>query len=187
MGHREVNRENLHQRMSVHPSERDRMHARDVYRVERGRFTRHMNPIRFAPGHRLILNRMHIVPGTYYYRRSAFYDTYGWVTPPYVYTMYPRYGLWDAGFLAFALHHVAEEQYAMMLYNHWADPEIQQWVRDTNHLAAHDAALRAQIAEMNDRVSQLEQSGAARDASYVPPDAQDVALSPDALDELTSK
>jgi hypothetical protein len=57
--------------------------------------------------------------------------------------MYPRYGLWDAAFLAFALKHLAEEQYAMMLYN--------------------------------------------QDASYVPPDAQDVALSPDALDESTSK
>jgi hypothetical protein len=173
--------------MSVHPSERDRMHAHEAYRIERGHFTRHMDPIRFAPGHRLILNRMHVVPGTYYYRRNVFYHTYGWVTPPYVYTMYPRYGLWDAGFLAFALNHVAEEQYAMMLYNHWGDPEIQQWVRDTNRIAAQNAVLRAQVAAMNDRVSLLEESGTARDASYVPPDAQDVALSPDALDQLTSK
>jgi hypothetical protein len=146
-----------------------------------------MDTIRFVPAHRLILTRMHIVPGTYYYRRNAFYDTYGWVTPPYVYTMYPRYGLWDTAFLAFALNHLAEEQYAMMIYNHWADPEIQQWVRDTNRLAAHNAELRAQVDEMNDRVSRLEHSGTARDASYVPPDAQDVALSPDAIDQLTSK
>jgi hypothetical protein len=173
--------------MSMHPSQQDRMHAHESYRIERAHFTRHMDPIRFAPAHRLILTRMHIVPGTYYYRRNAFYDTYGWVTPPYVYRMYPRYGLWDAAFLAFALHHLAEEQYAMMFYNHWADPEIQHWVRDTNGLAAHNAELRAQVDVMNDRVSRLENSGTARDASFVPPDAQDVALSPDAVDQLTSK
>jgi hypothetical protein len=173
--------------MSVHPSQQDRTHAHDSYRSERAHFTRHMDPIQFAPEHRRILNRMRIVPGTYYYRRNAFYDTYGWVTPPYVYTMYPRYGLWDAGFLAFALYHVSEEQYAMMLYNHWADPDIQRWVRDTNRLAEDNPELRVQVDAMHDQMAQLEDSGTARDASYVPPDAQDVALSPDALDQLTSK
>jgi hypothetical protein len=146
-----------------------------------------MDPFRFAPGHRLILTRMRIVPGTYYYRRSTFYDAYGWVTPPYVYAMYPRYGLWDAGFLAFALNHMAEEQYALMIYHHWADPEIQQWIRDTNGQAAQNAELRAQLATMNGRITQLEHQGVARDSAYVPPDAQDVALSPDAVDQLGSK
>src|ERR1017187_6937126 len=164
---RPVNHAQLQQRMSVHPSQQDRTRAYESYKIDRAHFTRHMDTIRFVPAHRLILTRMHIVPGTYYYRRNAFYDTYGWVTPPYVYTMYPRYGLWDTAFLAFALNHLAEEQYAMMIYNHWADPEIQQWVRDTNRLAAHNAELRAQVDEMNDRVSRLEHSGTARDASYV--------------------
>ena len=107
---RPVNHAQLQQRMSVHPSQQDRTHAHESYKIERAHFTRHMDPIRFAPEHRLILTRMHVVPGTYYYRRNAFYDTYGWVNPPYVYRMYPRYGLWDATFLAFALNHLAEEQ-----------------------------------------------------------------------------
>jgi hypothetical protein len=175
----------LVKRLNVRPSQQDRARAHDSYKVERAHYTRHMEAFRFAPEHRLILTRMHIVPGTYYYRRGVFYDTYGWVTPPYVYTMYPRYGLWDAGFLAFALHHVAEEQYSLMLYHHWADPEIQQWVRETNGLAATNPELRAQVAAMNDRVARLERSGTVRDSSYVPPDAQDVALSPDAVDKLT--
>src|ERR1019366_3284991 len=186
-GQRPVNHAQLQQRMSVHPSQQDRTRAYESYKIDRAHFTRHMDPIRFVPAHRLILTRMHVVPGTYYYRRNAFYDTYRWVTPPYVYTMYPRYGLWDTAFLAFALNHLAEEQYTMMLYNHWADPEIQQWVRDTNSLAVQNAELRAQVEAMNDRVSRLEHSGTARDASYVPPDAQDVALSPDAVHQLTSK
>ena len=186
-GQRPVNHAQLQQRMSVHPSQQDRTRAYESYKIDRAHFTRHMDPIRFVPAHRLILTRMHVVPGTYYYRRNAFYDTYRWVTPPYVYTMYQRYGLWDTAFLAFALNHLAEEQYTMMLYNHWADPEIQQWVRDTNSLAVQNAELRAQVEAMNDRVSRLEHSGTARDASYVPPDAQDVALSPDAVDQLTSK
>lgn len=146
-----------------------------------------MAPLRFTAKNRPLLTHMHIVPGTYYYRRNAFYDSYGWVTPSYVYTMYPRYGLWDSSFLAFAMNHVAEEQYAMMMYHHWADPEMQQWAQDTNLLAAQNPELRAQLDAMNSRMSRLEQSGIARDPSYVPPDAQDLALSPDAIDQFTKK
>lgn len=166
----------------MHPTQRDRTHAYQSYKLERDRFTRHVAPLRFAPEHRLILSKMRIVPGTYYYRRNVFYGAYGWVTPPYVYTMYPRYGLWDSAFLAFALNHLADDQYAMMIYHHWADPEIRQWVQDTSRLAGDDPELTAKVQAMNDRVSELERAGTARDPSYVPPDAQDVALSPDAID-----
>src|SRR5450759_3682268 len=51
---RPVNRAQLQQRMSVHPSQQDRMHAHESYKIERAHFTRHMDPIRFAPEHRLI-------------------------------------------------------------------------------------------------------------------------------------
>src|ERR1019366_3186873 len=74
---RPVNHAQLQQRMSVHPSQQDRTRAYESYKIDRAHFTRHMDTIRFVPAHRLILTRMHIVPGTYYYRRNAFYDTYG--------------------------------------------------------------------------------------------------------------
>lgn len=169
------------------PSRQQRAQAFDRTNAERAQFTRTMAPVQFGPANRAVLTNMAIVPGTYYYRRDVFYDEWGWETPAYVYGMYPRYGIWDATFLAFALNHVAEEQYAMMLYSHWYDPEIQQWVQENNRVAAKNADLHAQLDAMNARVAQLEQAGTARNASYVPPDAQDVALSPDAIEQLTKK
>ena len=174
-------------RLGKPSSPQARSFAKESYKTDRTRFTRTVAPLRFAAKDRPILTHMRIVPGTYYYRRNAFYDTYGWATPSYVYTMYPRYGLWDTSFLAFSMNHVAEEQYAMMMYHHWADPEMQQWAQDTNLLAAQNPELRAQLDALNSRMSRLEQSGIARDPSYVPPDAQDLALSPDAIDQFAKK
>jgi hypothetical protein len=171
----------------AHPNPEARVHAHESYRAERTHFTRTMAPFRLTREHGSVLRHVHIVPGTYYYRRNAFYETYGWATPEYVYAMNPRYGLWDAPFLAFALNHVADEQYAMMMYHHWAEPEMQQWLNDTNRAAAQNPELRARVDALNERISRFENSGLARDPNYVPPDAQDLALSPDAVDQLTKK
>jgi hypothetical protein len=43
------------------------------------------------------------------------------------------------------------------------------------------------MENMKLEMARLEQSGVAVDASYVPPDAEDVALSPEVIDQLTSK
>jgi hypothetical protein len=182
-----VTHEHLREAMRVHPGHEERVHAFERSHEERIRFERHVTAIRFVPAHRVVLTRLHIVPTSYYYRRNVFYDTYRWSTPGYVYRMYPRYGLWDAVFLAFALDHIAEEQYALMLYHHRRDAEIQQWMDDTDRLAADNDELRAKMENMKLEMARLEQSGVAVDASYVPPDAEDVALSPEVIDQLTKK
>ena len=182
-----VDHEHLREALHVHPGREDRLHAFERSHEERIRFERHVTAIRFVPAHRVVLTRLRIVPASYYYRRNVFYDTYGWRTPVYVYRMYPRYGLWDAVFLAFALDHIAEEQYALMLYHHQRDAEIQQWMDDTDRLAADNDELRAKMENMKLEMARLEQSGVAVDASYVPPEAEDVALSPEVIDQLTSK
>jgi hypothetical protein len=182
-----VDHARLHERMAVHPGTLDRQHAYEHSREERVRFERHVGAIHFVPAHRVVLTRIRIVPTTYYYRRNVFYDTYGWHASPYVYHLYPRYGLWDATFLAFALDHIAEEEYALMFYHHRHDAEIQQWMDDNDRLAADNEDLRAQLDEMKAKMDTFEQSGVATDSAYVPADAQDVALSPEVITQLTAK
>jgi hypothetical protein len=139
------------------------------------------------PAHRVLLRSVRIVPTTYHYRRTVFYDEYGWAPPVYVYSMYPRYGLWDATFLAFALDHIAEEQYALVFYHHLQEPEMQQWMEDTRRLSTDNEQLRANLDAMQTKVASLQESGVANDPSYVPPDVQDVALSPEVIEKLTAK
>lgn len=184
---RSVDHVQLHEALSVRPGRQEREHALERSHEERAQFERQRNPIHFKPAHRVILAGLRIVPTTYLYRRTVFYDAYSWTAPPYVYHMYPRYGLWDAVFLAFVLDHIAEEQYALMLYHHQHDKEIQHWMEDSDRLAADNDDLRAQLENMKLEMARLEQSGVVVDPSYVPTDAADVALSPEVIDQLTSK
>jgi hypothetical protein len=130
---------------------------------------------------------MRIVPTTYHYRRTVFYDTYAWEPPVYVYGLNPRYGLWDATFLAFALDHIAEEQYALLFYHHQREQEIQQWIADTNRLAEDNQELRAKLDALKAQMKTFEELGITEEPDWIPPDAQDVALSPEVITQLTSK
>ena len=152
------------------------------YREERARFVRHALPMRFVPEQRVILTRIRIVPSTYYYRRNVFYETYGYVPYPYIYTMYPRYGLWDAIFLGFMVERAEEREYALMYYNHRNEEEMIQWRQEMDRMAMDNAELRAKLAIMDQQVANLQ--GTPVDSAYVPEGAQDIALSPDVIDKL---
>jgi hypothetical protein len=171
--------------MQMHPGATERQHAFEHSRVERQQFTRHVSAIHFVPAHRVVLSNIRIVPTTYHYRRTVFYDTYAWQPPGYVYGFYPRYGLWDATFLAFALDHIAEEQYALMFYHHQNEQELQQWMSDADRLASDNEELRSKLDLMKEQMATLQEAGITSDPSYVPPDAQDVALSPEVITQLT--
>ncbi len=181
-----VDHAHLHEVMHAHAGPGERARAFERSHAERERFQRHVDTIRFVPAHRVVLTRIRIVPTTYHYRRTVFYDTYGWAPPVYVYRMYPRYGLWDAAFLAFALDHIAEEQYALMIYHHRNEAEIQQWMDDSDRLAAENDDLRAKLENMKLQMSKMEEQGVAVDPSYVPADAEDVALAPEVITALTT-
>lgn len=181
-----VDHAHLHDAMHAHSGPEERSRAFERSHAERERFVRHVDRIRFVPAHRVVLTRIRIVPTTYHYRRTVFYDTYGWAPPVYVYRMYPRYGLWDAAFLAFALDHIAEEQYALMIYHHRNEAEIQQWMSDSDRLAAENDELREKLENMKLQMSKMEEQGVAVDPSYVPPDAEDVALAPEVITALTA-
>lgn len=183
---RPVDKAELNRRMSAPVTRQANQRAVSNYRTERARFTRKVPPMRLVPAHRVILKRIRIVPGTYYARRGVFYDTYGYVPPPWIYGLYPRYGLWDTVFLGFMLDRILEPEYAMMYYDHRSDPDMIQWRQQMDQLAMQNADLRAQLAAADQQVAQLQASRAPVDPSYVPPDAQDVALSPDVIDQLTA-
>ena len=184
--HHAVNREHLHERMQVRPDAEARHHAYERYRAERVQFQHHAAPVHFLPVHRVVLTKIRIVPTTYHYRRTVFYDEYGWQAPVYVYSYYPRYGLWDATFLMFALDHIAEEQYAMMFYHHQREEDMKRWMADSERLAADNQELRDKLDAMKVQMARLDETGLENDPSYVPPDAQDVALSPEVIEKLTS-
>ena len=181
-----VDHERLHERMHAHPTVEARHQAYERYRTERAQFTRHAPVVHFVTHDRIVLKKIVIVPTTYHYRRTVFYDEYGWQAPVYVYSYYPRYGLWDATFLMFALDHAAEEQYAMMFYHHQREEDMQRWMADSERLAADNQELRDKLDAMKVQMAKLEENGLEADPSYVPPDAQDVALSPEVIDKLTS-
>jgi hypothetical protein len=174
----------MHQATKHRVSIAEEQKAVALYGEERARFARHMEPFRVRPEHRVMLTHMRIVPGTYYYRRDAFYRLYGWAPLPYVWGLYPRYGLYDAVFLAFMLDHIAEQQYALMYYNHMNEPEFVQWRQQMDQLAMQNADLRARLTAMDQQIAGLQ--GRPVDPSYVPQDAQDIALSPDVIDGLTA-
>jgi hypothetical protein len=185
--YQEIDHARLHERMAVRPGSVERQHSYERSRVEREQFRRHVDPIRFGPEHRVVLTHVRIVPTTYHYRRTVFYDTYAWQPPRYVYGFYPRYGLWDATFLAFALDHIAEQQYALMFYHHQNEAELRQWMDDADRLAADNEDLRLKLDAMKAQMAGMQDSGVTADPSYVPPDAEDVALSPEVITQLTSK
>jgi hypothetical protein len=188
--------EAVHQPGKTHPVERAELNRKlkapvtreaqerafSHYREERARFVRHAPPMRFMPEHRVILTRIRIVPSTYYYRRNVFYETYGYVPYPFIYNMYPRYGLWDAIFLGFMVERAEEREYALMYYNHRNEEEMIQWRQEMDRMAMDNAELRAKLAIMDQQVANLQ--GTPVDSAYVPEGAQDIALSPDVIDKL---
>ncbi len=115
----------------------------------------------------------------YYSRRAVFYDTYRWSPPGYVYSSYPRFGIWDAMMLWFMLDHIENAQYAAMYYNHRDDPGMQQFRNEIDRLSAENTDLKSKVAKLDESAKSLEQQGVKPDPSYVPQDAASVALAAD--------
>lgn len=120
--------------------------------------------------------------GSYHHRRMVFYTHHFYVTPAYVYTMYPAYGIWDAEFLAFMLDNAQEREYALMYYHHQEEEAMQQWRQDVERMAVENDELRASLARMDQQVRSLQ--GTPRDPSYVPEAAQDISFSPDVMEYM---
>ena len=125
--------------------------------------------------------------GNYYARRNVFYDTYHYRTPAYAYYSSPSFGMWDGMFLWFMLDHINDRQYANMYYNQQNNEDMKAWRREADRLARDNAELRAKLNNLDAETGKLKAQGAVIDPSYVPPDAQDMALSAKVVEENASK
>ena len=77
----------------------------------------------------------------------------------------------------------AEREYALMYYNHRNEEDMIRWRQEMDRMAMDNAELKAKLAAMDQQVAQLQ--GTPVDSAYIPESAQDIALSPDVIDQLT--
>lgn len=108
--------------------------------------------------------------GTYYARRDNYYR--GYSAPTYVYAGSPSYGMWDTVFLYYMLSNASHA--SNFGYHHANDPGYQEWRRQAEIQAQHNAELKSQLAAMDAKISGM--SGE-RDPNYIPPGTDaDLAL-----------
>ncbi len=174
-------REELQRKMSMQATRQENLSAIRRFNDQRSMFRPMPGPIHFSPAYRPLFTKVRIVPATYHYRREVFYAHYNYMPPPYVYRMYPVYGVWDSTFLSFMLDHINEQQYALMYYNHQNEDAMQQWRAELDQMAVDNEDLKAQLAAMDTKMASLQ--GTPIDPSYVPEDAQDIALAPEVIDQ----
>jgi hypothetical protein len=152
------------------------------FRTERTRFAYHDNPVRYKVNHyRPIFKSVRADYNTYHYRRNVFYTTYAYTPPVYAYQSYPRFGIWDATFLWFMLDHCNDRQYALMYYNHQNDEAMRLWRSEADRMALENAVLRERLAVLDQQMAYM--NGTPQDPTYMPMDAQDVALAAEAIEE----
>ncbi len=176
-------REELHRKMAVQVSRQENLRAVDRYREQRAMFRPMPHGVRFSPAaHRALFARVRFAPATYHYRRDVFYAHYHYAPRPYMYRMYPVYGIWDAAFLGFMLEHAMEREYALMYYDHQNEEGMQQWRAELDQMAMENAELRNQLAVMDSQVASLQ--GTPLDPSYIPEDAQDIAFAPEVVEQM---
>jgi len=176
-------REELHRKMAVQVSRQENLRAVDRYREQRAMFRLMPHAVRFSPAaHRALFARVRFAPATYHYRRDVFYTHYHYAPPPYAYKMYPVYGIWDTVFLGFMLAHAMEREYALMYYNHQNEEGMQQWRAELDRMAVENAGLRNQLAVVDGQTASLQ--GTPLDPSYIPEDAQDIALAPEVVEQM---
>jgi hypothetical protein len=63
---------------------------------------------------------------------------------------------------------------------------MQRWMEDMRRNAADNEELQAKLSNLQARVATMQETGMIADPGYVPPDVQDVALSPEVIERLTA-
>ncbi|MFP5257712.1 MAG: hypothetical protein ACLGQH_01695 [Acidobacteriota bacterium] len=89
--------------------------------------------------------------------RDDYYAGRGWSAPGYAYRSFPSFGIWDAMFLWFMLRQASGPSF---LYNHQNDPGVQAFRQEADKLAASNADLKKQLAEVDAKVEQMRKDGA---------------------------
>ena len=134
-------------------------------------------------GNSSVLGRTTYKPDTYVERRGTFYRSSGYSPPVYIYSSYPRFGMWDAMFMWFMLDNITKPHYAQMYHNHQNDPGFQQWRKEAEKLSGENQELKQKLATLDQEVSKLK--GELVDPTYIPPGVDtDLLMDKSALDSL---
>lgn len=88
--------------------------------------------------------------------RDNYYAGQGWSAPGYAYQSAPSFGLWDAMFLWFMLRQASGPSF---MYNHQSDPGVQAFRQEADKLAASNADLKKQLADMDAKIDQMRKDG----------------------------
>lgn len=97
--------------------------------------------------------------------RDNYYTGRGWSPPGYAYQSFPSFGLWDAMFLWFMLRQASGPSF---MYNHQNDPGVQSFRQEADKLAASDADLKKQLADLDAKVGQMKKDGVPVDPNRMP-------------------
>ena len=99
---------------------------------------------------------------TYVIQRQGYYSAYH--PSPYVYSYAPRYGMWDAMFMWMMLDNMNSSMY----YHHRNDADYMAWRADAERQAQNDAAVKAKLQQMDQKIKELEAQKTPVNPAYMP-------------------
>lgn len=100
-------------------------------------------------------------------RPGNWYADRGWNPPSYATNR--SFGAWDGIFLWYMLSNLSKPGHSDFFSNHRDDPGLRQWRAEADGLAVQNADVRGQLGELDRRVGEVRQTGAAPDPTYLPP------------------
>lgn len=156
--------------------------SRKAYTEYQGRFAKPDNPVGPSAGQTTPIPAPSRTWDNYRdYRsyRDTYYAGRGWSAPGYAYRSYPSFGLWDAMFLWFMLRQASGPSF---MYNHQDDPGVKAFRQEADKLAADNADLKKQLADLDTKVDQMRRDGVTPDPKAMPEGVDpSVALAADAV------
>jgi len=127
-----------------------------AYNEYKGKFAKPDNPVRDSGAAGPQPTRTWDNYRDYQGYRDNYYAGQGWSAPGYAYRSAPSFGLWDAMFLWFMLRQASGPSF---MYNHQGDPGVQAFRQEADKLAASNADLKKQLADMDAKVDQMRKDG----------------------------
>lgn len=138
--------------------------SRKAYNAYTGRFAKPDNPVGSAtagPAPTRTWDNYR----DYSRNRDNYYSGRGWRAPGYAYRSFPSFGIWDAMFLWFMLRQASGPAF---MYNHQNDPGVKAFRAEADKLAADNADLKKQLADLDTKMDEMRKDGVKPDPNAMP-------------------
>jgi hypothetical protein len=136
-----------------------------AYNDYKGKFAKPDNPVGAAATSAPTPTRTWDNYRDYQTNRDNYYAGRNWSPPGYAYQSFPSFGLWDALFLWFMLRQATGPSF---MYHHQDDPGVKSFRQEADKLAASNADLKKQLADLDAKVEQMKKEGVPADPKYMP-------------------